>query len=117
MKVLSEYIIEKLKINKDSKIKEKDFILLEARNNYLFDTWSKQYAYVMTSQAQFNRLFIITPLTAEHIIKVNSKACYWMYEWPDTYINQRELQDALTHKELNIKDLNIYSEFKEKGKL
>ena len=71
----------------------------------------------MTSQAQFHRLFIIDSKTADGIIEVNSKTCYWMYEWPSIFKIPRELQDAFTHNELRLKDLNTYSEFEKNGKL
>lgn len=116
MNNLSKYIIEKLYLNKNLK-SEPTFVLLEARNNYLYEEWDKKYQYIVVNGAKKDQLFIITEKEAEDIIENTSRTCYWMYEWPTIFKTIEELQDAFTHGEMSIKVLNNYPEFIKSGKI
>lgn len=116
MNNLSKYIIEKLYLNKNLK-SEPTFVLLEARNNYLYEEWNKKYQYIVVNGAEKDQLFIITENEAEDIIEKTSRTCYWMYEWPTIFKTIEKLQDAFTHGEMSIKALINYPEFIKSAKL
>ena len=117
MNDLSNYIIEKLKINKDLKLSEIP-VLLEVRNLYLYQEWGEKYhKYIETSSVQFYKLFIISEKEAEDIIEKTSQTGYWMYEWPIKFKDQEELQNAFSHGEMNRNKLNDYPEFIKRARL
>ncbi len=117
MNNLSNYITEKLKINKKLKL-SKNPVLLEARNLYLYQKWVEKYDnYIETPRVEFYKLFIISEKEAEDIIEETSKTCYWMYEWPIGFKNQEELETAFKCGEMTRKKLNDYPEFIKNSKL
>lgn len=115
MQKINNYILEKLHINKDTKVQFP--ILLEAKNTYLYEQWENKYEYVKTSEVEFNRLFVISKNDASKIINETNKICYCMYDWPIEFKDNEELENAFNSKKLRKIDLNIYQEYIDKGKL
>ena len=112
---INNYILEKLHLNKDTKAPKR--ILLEAKNQYVYEQCEDKYEYIETDQFEFKKLYLISETEAEKIIDRTNKSCYCMYEWPTIFDNEVELKKAFDDRELFKKNLNIYQEYIDKGKI